>query len=329
MPRRLFIFRTFCFVVLNLIILASVAKGPITGKTNAVDVNGSFAYLGVGQEMVVFNVIDPANPVLIGTVDALGDTVQDIQIVENLAFVAAGTAGLHIIDVSNPNQPQKISHFETPGLVNGLFVTEGHAYLAAGGAGLLVMDISNPSNPVPVSMSKTLAWDTDVVVSKGIAYVASGEEGVRMVDVTTPSNPLTIRSINTPNDANGVFVEGNLLFVAAGSGGLQIVNIENSSAPKEVVVEDTGYARRVVVDSGFAYVAIERKGVWALDITNPSTPKRVKRFVPEGSANSLDIEGDYIYVGDGTGGLLVIKVSGRRTIELRREFSPALEVEGP
>lgn len=325
MSRHHFIFYVFCFAILNLPMSVSSAKGPITGKTYAIDVVSSLAFLGVGQHLVIFDVTNPRSSLQISKGEALGDSIQDIQVIGNLAFIAAGSSGLQIIDVSNPYQPIKTSSFETPGQVYGIYVVDGYAYLAAGGAGLLLMDVSDPSSPTPVAFSKTAGWDRDVVVSGGYAYVASGEDGVRVVDISDPAHPLNVGSISSPNDANDIYIDGDLLFIAAGSGGLQIVNISDPRDPKEVVIEDTGYARRVRVDSGYAYVATERKGVWAIDISNLSTPKRVKRFIPQGSANSLDIEGDYIYVADGVGGLLVINLSKGRTQELRRDFSPALQ----
>lgn len=327
MPRRLFIIYTFCCVVLNLPISASNAA-PIDGQTYALDVFNSFAYLGVGRQLVVFDVTDPRAPVQVAEVEDLGDSVQDIQVIGDLAFIATGTTGLHIIDVSIPAQPVKISSSNTPGMVTGVYVADGYAYLAAGGAGLLILDVSDPANPTAVAQSRTLDWDTNVVVSGGYAYVASGEEGVRVVDITDPTKPLTIGRIQTPNDAMDVFVDGDHIFIAAGSGGLQIVNISDPFNPQQVAVVDTGYTRRVHVDAGFAYVATERNGVWAISISNPVAPRRNKRFNPQGSANSLAVEGDYIYVADGVGGLLVLHLSSGRSREIHRGFTPALPAVG-
>ena len=323
MPRRLFITYMFCCVVLILPISASNAA-PIEGKTYALDVLNSFAYLGVGQQLVVFDVTDPRAPVQVAEVKELGDSVQDIQVIGDLAFIATGTTGLHIIDVSNPAQPVKISSSKTPGMVTGVYVADGYAFLTAGGAGLLILDISDPANPAAVALSRTHAWDTNVFVSDGYAYVASGEEGVRIVDIADPTKPLTIGRIQTPNDANGLFVDDDHIFIAAGSGGLQIVNISDPFNPQQVAVVDTGYTRRVHVDAGFAYVATERNGVWAINISNPVAPRRTKRFKPQGSANSLTVEGDHIYVADGVGGLLVLNLSRDRSIEIYRKFAPAL-----
>lgn len=301
------------------------SKGPVAGNTYAIDVNNSFVYLGVGQQLAIFNVTNPVNPVLTGTVEDLGDSVQDVQVMGDLAFVAAGTAGLHIIDVSDPRQPFIISSYDTPGFANSLFVLDDYVYLAAGGAGLLIIDVSDPTTPVNVSVSETPGWDWSVFVASGYAFVASGEDGLRVVEIADPSAPLITGSISIHNDANDVYIVDDLIYVAAGSGGLQIIDISDPLDPTEVTSMDTGYARRVVVDNGFAYVATERDGVLVLDISNPANPARVKLFNPHGSANNLDVEGDYIYVADGLGGLLVLSVSSTRANEECRLFLPVAQ----
>lgn len=307
-------------------VIVTTSKGPISGNSYAVDVNHSFVYLGVGQQLAIFNVMNPASPLLIGTVGGLGDSVQDIQVIGDLAFVAAGTAGLHIIDVSDPRQPLIISSYATTGFANDIFVLDNHVYLAAGGAGLLIIDVSDLTTPIQVSASETPGWDGGVFVAGGYAYVASGEDGLRVVDISDPSAPVITGTVRTHNDANDLIIEGDLIYVAAGSGGLQIVDIRDPLDPKEMATVDTGYARKVVVKNSYAYVATERDGVLVLDITNPSNPGRVKLYNPHGSANSLDVEGDFIYVADGLGGLLMLNVSSERTNEQCRVFLPALQM---
>ncbi len=322
MSRRLLMFFTLCFVVLNLSIPTSIAKGPLSGKIYAIEVDGTFAYMGAGEELVVFDVTNPIKPIQIASLGLLGDSVQDIQIVGDLAFIATGTAGLHIINVVDPYQPAKVSRLETPGQASGVYVVDGYAYLAAG-SGLIILDVSDPEKPAPVAFSETLGWDSDVIVAKGYAYVASGEEGVRVVDVSNPHAPTIIGSIDTPNDANGIFAESDLLFIAAGSGGLQIVNISDPSNPKEVSVEDTGYARQVIVSSGYAYIASERKGLCTVDISSPTRPELIKRYPAEGSANSIDVEDGYIFTADGIGGLLVINGFMNHSSISDSQYSPA------
>ena len=65
----------------------------------------------------------------------------------NYAYVADGDAGLQVIDVSNPANPQRVGGYDTSGDAQGVAVSGNYAYVADGGAGLQVIDVSNPANP--------------------------------------------------------------------------------------------------------------------------------------------------------------------------------------
>ena len=71
----------------------------------AVAVQGNTVYIGKGLRINVLDVSDPANPLLMGMSDTFSDMILDIAIEGNTAFVAAGKAGLQIVDIADlPNQ---------------------------------------------------------------------------------------------------------------------------------------------------------------------------------------------------------------------------------
>ncbi len=58
------------------------------------------------------------------------------------AYVADGTSGLQIIDVSNPVSPALAGSYDTPGYAHGVSVSGSYAYVADGGSGLGIIDVS-------------------------------------------------------------------------------------------------------------------------------------------------------------------------------------------
>ena len=58
-----------------------------------------------------------------------------------------GDAGLQVIDVSNPANPQRVGGYDTSGHAFGVAVSGNYAYVADGANGLQVIDVSNPANP--------------------------------------------------------------------------------------------------------------------------------------------------------------------------------------
>jgi hypothetical protein len=76
-----------------------------------VSIWGDYAYLTDPRtivEVYVVNISDPAQPIHEATYKAdYGDVIR-IQTINDRAYVAAWDAGLFIVDISNPKNPQKI-----------------------------------------------------------------------------------------------------------------------------------------------------------------------------------------------------------------------------
>ena len=105
----------------------------------------------------------------------------------NYAYIAAGSTGLQVVDVSNRSQPKVVASQATPGNADDIEVVGTLAFISDDSAGLQIIDISNPLKPSLIGAYKTpgVAWHT--AVSNGIAYVADGSSGLQIVDVENPS----------------------------------------------------------------------------------------------------------------------------------------------
>jgi len=101
--------------------------GQIGGATNAVAVQGDYAYVGVGPRLVTLNISNPANPVVVGQTGVLPDVVQGVVVTGTYAYVAAGDSGLRIINVSDPAAPANAGSYDTPGFAEGVAVAGNHA----------------------------------------------------------------------------------------------------------------------------------------------------------------------------------------------------------
>ena len=123
----------------------------------------------------------------------------------NYVYVADGGAGLLVIDVSNPANPQRVGGFDTSGGAVKVAVSDGYAYLAQGDAGLLVIDVSDPAHPRRVG-GNGLASGYDITVN-GESVFASGT----IFNVFTPLNgpPLSLIPLPRPEqDGCRVLVQG-------------------------------------------------------------------------------------------------------------------------
>ena len=234
-----------------------------------------------GASLRVIDVSDPAIPVELGALE-LGGTVErahswrGVAVVGGLAYVASvvlgaqgptifvESAGLRVIDVSNPAAPVEVGRLDTLDDSLAVAVAGGHAYVVDG-SGLRVIDVSNPTVPFEVGGVNTSGGAIDVEVLDGLAYVAKGPSGLGIIDVSNPAAPIEVGALDTL-DARRVAVVGGVAYIADGRKGLRVIDVSNPAAPIELGAFDTpDFARSVAVVDGLAYVADRFSGLRIID----------------------------------------------------------------
>jgi hypothetical protein len=211
-------------------------------------------------------------PTALSSVD-LGGPGNGVDVGGDYVYVAAGNAGLKVVDASSRSAPHVVATLSMLGSANDVKIAGARAFVAAGVAGLHIVDVSNPLLPRQVGSVDTPGDALDVAVRGNVAYVADVPAGLQVVDVSNPTLPRIVGSVPAIGGANGVDVDGTIAVVTMGGAGLQIVNVANPSQPVVVAVIDTpGDARDVVANGGFAYVADFTGSLRVVDFTNPSAP---------------------------------------------------------
>ena len=120
----------------------------------------------------------PTNPQFVGSYITAG-LANDIQIRDTCAYIAYGTSGLRIIDISTPSNPQEIGYFDTPGNAFGVFLAGNFSFVADNRA-LRVIDISNPSNPQEYGFYTTPSEAHAIYFQDSYIYVADWMCGLQV-----------------------------------------------------------------------------------------------------------------------------------------------------
>jgi hypothetical protein len=107
-----------------------------------VAVSGSHAYVTSETSFHVLDVSNPLTPMRVGSCPlALG---TDIAVNGGYAYVSFGTSGescgVRVIRISNPQNPQEVAHYKTPGYATGIAVGGGYIYIAQWYYGLRVLE---------------------------------------------------------------------------------------------------------------------------------------------------------------------------------------------
>ncbi len=242
------------------------------------------------------------NPSLIATYSSSASG-EEVFIKGNYAYCANISAGLRIIDISNPATPLLRSTYNCTAV--GVKVVGNYAYVTTDSGGLIILDISDPYvMPTLVGSCNTPGNALMSHIEGNYAYVADRQGGMQIINISNPASPFIEGNFPTTYYARGVYVVGNLAYVAEGWG-LRVVDISNPSAP----VYRGGYetarsAYDVKVVGNYAYVAAKESGMLIFDITNPAAPGLVGSYITT-AATAVSISGNYAYISDSSGMIIV------------------------
>jgi len=110
----------------------------------------------------------------------------------NRAYVADATAGLQIIDISDPVSPRRIGGYATGGQATDVSVSGNYVFLAEHPignetnyvrGGLDVVDVHDPANPRRVSGNSSFSSVDGVTIGQGRIFVTTGNEGLFILEM--------------------------------------------------------------------------------------------------------------------------------------------------
>lgn len=292
---------------------------------------GSYAYMadhphvfGTGSpELQVLDISDPTDPRPVGGY-ATPETVRNIAMLGNYAYLAFGFSGLEVIDISDPANPRPIGACDTPGDAEAVAISGNRAFVADGLGGLQVIDVENPAGPRRVGGQGTSGSATDVFVSGHYACVGDEELGMQILDISNPANPRQVGRFRTDARVVALAGSGQLVCVAElrwegqqATVQYHLVDISNPSEPRRLSGFTTiGGSVGLAWSGDSIYVTSEgsegqgqRGRLEAVDVSDPANPQLVGRIELIQSFAAFAVSGRYAcvagYVPNGEAGLQI------------------------
>ncbi len=211
----------------------------------------------------IFDVSSPEHLQEVGTYwSADWGWLEDVTVAGDFLYVAAGWAGMWILDLHVPQQPRPRGHFAVRRYASGIAVNgSSYAYVADWDQGVHVVDIQDPDAPHGVGHVDTPGRAGKVAYQDHVLYVADGG-GLQVLDVSTPSHPVPMAYFHTPGWTFGMAADEGYVALACGEPGLWLFNARRPSEPRVVGILDTpGDGNKVDVALPYLYVADGRAGL--------------------------------------------------------------------
>ncbi len=259
---------------------------------------GNYAYAVNENGLSVFDVTNPLEPDLIGSVDTYASYYTTaIAVAGQYAYVLNDLGYISVVDISDPRNPDEVN----------VYFDGGHkGYQQAAIVGnflytitdlLTVYDLSDPIHPQPVTVPEVYA--KALAVSGNYAYLVNGQNLI-ILNIAQPSNPIVKSNTSIINDAviKDLAVSGNYAYVASDYQGLKVVDISDPSNPSVVRQYPSQsyqlYAVDVAVSGGLVLTAV-RGGLDIASLTDPADPVSVGIFQTLASISSAKASGDDIF----------------------------------
>jgi hypothetical protein len=294
----------------------------VNGGTWGLYVDGDYAYIAQGNALRIVDVSDPADPFLVSTCQTSG-AAYDVVVDGPYAFVAAESAGLLVINVSDPEQVDDDSIIAERALFSwggGLGVArKGHYVFTADWIhGVSVMRVAAPTAPtVAGTLSTGLDFPLGVAVRESYAYVADGTSGLTIVDISQADSPDWVTTLDlvdevddsTSNEhvAIDVALSGDRAYVADK---VKVVDISDPGTPALLgSVYTNGGSWHLVPFGSNTYTSNSHIGLYIVDISVDDDPVISTLRDTTGTVFETAVQGDILYAADDANGLHVFDVS--------------------
>lgn len=103
---------------------------------------------------------------------------QKLVVHDGYAYVACRQGGLQIVDVRDPQNPVRISGYNTSGYANGVDYHDGTVALSSGAGGAYVFDVRNPAAPVLIQRVTEVGYSNAVKFKGDVLAIGSRDDGV-------------------------------------------------------------------------------------------------------------------------------------------------------
>lgn len=314
---------------------------PDSFETVGVFIDGSKAYLSSGMDgMIILDITDIKEPSMLSQSWLPGgfgiSYAIDIYASGDFAFVADLYNGLHIVDVSNPEEPDYIKGIALAGATDIEF-SDAYLYMATQTTGMAIIDISTPEDTYVTSIFAPKGVATSVRVDGTFAFISynSISTGIRVLDITNKTDPFHDPAwvyAGSSGSSIGLFPDENILFFANDQFGLQKVDITDKSNMHPLASHNTpADALAIDVSGNYIYTvdntvgnAFEKEGLRIHEITtaNQAAVFTIKGFcATPGEANDIMVSSNYAYIADGEQGLQITDISDKTDPKIVGNFN--------
>ncbi len=276
----------------------------LDGFPQDVVLQGSYALVVNGFDLLVINIADPSAPVVAAKLAVAQNPVegpQGIDIVGTTAYLACRRGGVKAVGIGDPLKPRISASLALPGFVRDVTVADGYLYAACDTRGLQVIGVS--ADGTLRDLGRVSAPDGAVGrirVADDIAFLAAGNLAVACVSIKTPAQPSWLGATSDRHIHSAFFgtychdlawarssgtagaAERLHVFTADGETGMLVFDVTQPDKPLYVAAlyDDpraarVNYVTAIVLKGTHAIILDDAFGLYVADVSDPARPRLV------------------------------------------------------
>lgn len=233
------------------------------------------------------------------TIAAMGYTADSSYTSDIVNVTVSLTSGFAFLSTYVPNA--QVAY----GVVN----YQNALFAAVGPDGIEVLDISNKISPQYVSRYDSPGQALKADVSFPYVFIADRDAGAIRLDFSDVNSLVLTGRFDTPGLANDIAVSGDYLYIAD----QDALGIADISQPDTIIALNPvsltlGEVNYVVARGDTAYVT-DITNLYIIDLTNPNSPDIFATVSTPGQAQSVAVADTFVFVADGTEGVISLSVN--------------------
>jgi hypothetical protein len=281
-----------------------------TTKAISIYVSDDIAYIcndiTYNIDLSLFDVSQRSNPIPISSNDIPGSAEKTI-VMDSLCYVE-GSAGLSILNCSNPGNPVLLSTYPFPDSFifgTGICLSNNYVYIYSIDAYsdrcyVQTIDVSNPNELQQINYYRTCSGVYDVQVDGQYLYVANDIDGIKIFNITNSQHPLLIGSYDTPGYARHIKLDGDILYVADYGVGVQLISLEDRTNPQLISTFPANWAFNLDIVGNYAFVVGPPIAYGVVSYQDPANPVLVGSYSIY-DLQTIQISGSHVFLGGASG----------------------------
>ncbi|MDP8239185.1 MAG: T9SS type A sorting domain-containing protein [Candidatus Hatepunaea meridiana] len=225
----------------------------------------------------------------------------DVDVSDNLVFVATGRSGLRIIDNSVPVYPHETGFIDLSGDEVLVSIDGDYCFLLDRETGIYILDVTSPENVTEVNclqMNEEEVADAFTIFGDYLflCYSTADASFLSAVDISDPANPDLVGNLEIPSSAVKMAFNADNIYVICSDNRLIMLNISDPEHISQAGSYDFEEMAAIdfVVNQDYAFVT-SNAGLIVVDLRNPEELSQAA-FLETDSVSTVSIRGDYAFL---------------------------------